>query len=147
MFDGLHTERGGDMGLSGARTANQHDIVGNIDKVATVKLSDQRLVDLAAGKVEAGKIPIGREPRDLELIGDGPHLALGRLGLEQLGEHRNGGFERRRPLCHEIGNGLCHTVHLEASEHHDDSATGRIMTHGGSPDAAHHSVRHWPSAH
>jgi hypothetical protein len=33
-------------------------------------------------------------------------------------------------------------VHLEALEHHDDSAAGRIMTHGVSPGAAHRSVRH-----
>src|SRR3546814_1407470 len=69
MLDGLNAQCRGDMGLAGARTADQHDIVGDVDKVAAVKLPDQRLIDLAAGKVEAGEIAIGREPRHLELIG------------------------------------------------------------------------------
>src|SRR3546814_13911947 len=92
------------MGLAGARTADQHDIVGDVDKVAAVKLPDQRLIDLAAGKVEVGEIAIGREPRHLELIGDGPHLPFGGFCLEELREDRNRRFEGGRPLLHEVGH-------------------------------------------
>ena len=42
-----------------------------------------------------------------------------------------------------FGDGLRHAVHLEAAQHDDDGTAGGIMTHGGSPRAAHHSVRHW----
>src|SRR3546814_8023541 len=72
MLDGLNAQCRGDMGLAGARTADQHDIVGDVDKVAAVKLPDQRPIYLAAGKVEAGEHAIGREPRQLEMIGEGP---------------------------------------------------------------------------
>src|SRR3546814_6659938 len=97
MLDGLDAQCRGDMGLAGARTADQHDIVGDVDKVAAVKLPDQRLIDLAAGKVEAGEIAIGREPRHLELIGYGPPLPFGGLSLEGLRGERNSSFRRGSP--------------------------------------------------
>jgi hypothetical protein len=50
-----------------------------------VQLPHQRFIDLAAGKVEAGKIAIGREPRDLELIGHGSHFTFSRLGFKATG--------------------------------------------------------------
>src|SRR3546814_1314621 len=37
MLDGLDTERRGDVGLSGAGTTDQHDIVGAVDKLADRK--------------------------------------------------------------------------------------------------------------
>jgi hypothetical protein len=58
------------VGLSGAGTADQDDIVGHAHKLTAMELADQRFVDLAAGKVEAGQISIDREARRLELIGD-----------------------------------------------------------------------------
>src|SRR3546814_18929511 len=59
MLDGLNAQCRGDMGLAGARTADQHDIVGDVDKVAAVKLPDQRLIDIADG-TENGRAS-GRE--------------------------------------------------------------------------------------
>src|SRR3546814_17011549 len=75
MLDGLNAQCRGDMGLAGARTADQHDIVGAVDKVAAVKLPDQRLIDLAAGKVEAGEIAIGREP-DRKSVVEGKSVSV-----------------------------------------------------------------------
>src|SRR3546814_1259691 len=69
MFDGLDAQRRCHMALAGARTADQHDIVGDVDEVAAMQLTHQSFIDLATGKVEAGQIAIDREARDLELIG------------------------------------------------------------------------------
>ena len=33
MFDRLHADRGGDVGLAGARSADQHDVVGVFDEL------------------------------------------------------------------------------------------------------------------
>src|SRR3546814_18433953 len=63
MLDGLNVQCRGDMGLDGARTAAQHDIVGDLAKVAAVKLPNPRLLDIAAGTVEAGGIAFGRDRR------------------------------------------------------------------------------------
>jgi hypothetical protein len=70
------------VGLARARPADEHDIVGGLDKVTAVQLPDQSFIDLAAGEVEAGQVAIGREACNLDLVGHGPNLALGGLGLE-----------------------------------------------------------------
>src|SRR3546814_17270609 len=74
MFDGLDAQRRCHMALAGARTADQHDIVGDVDEVAAMQLTHQSFIDLATGKVEAGQIAIDREARDLELIGHRSNL-------------------------------------------------------------------------
>ncbi len=107
MLDGLHAKRGGDVSFTRARAADEHDIVGGLDEVATMQLPDQGLIDLAAGEVEAGQVAIGREAGGLELIGHGADLALSGLGLEQLGEHRDGGFKGRSTLLGQFIDGLC----------------------------------------
>ena len=58
MFDGLDAQRRCHMALAGARTADQHDIVGDVDEVAAMQLTHQSFIDLATGKVEAGQIAI-----------------------------------------------------------------------------------------
>src|ERR1700719_3977681 len=58
MLDGLDADRGGEMRLARAGAADQDDIVGVFQELASVELTRQRLVDLAAGKVEAGKVAI-----------------------------------------------------------------------------------------
>jgi hypothetical protein len=96
MLDGLDAQRGGDVGLAGAGTADQHDIIGHVHKLAAVGLTDQRPIDLAAGEVEARQIAIGREPRDLELVGYRSHLPFGGLCLQKLGQDRDGRIESWR---------------------------------------------------
>jgi hypothetical protein len=56
MLDGLDADRGGEMRLACAGAADQDDIMGVIQELAAVELTRERLVDLAAGEVEAGKI-------------------------------------------------------------------------------------------
>ena len=147
MLDRLDAERGGDVGLAGSGAADQHDIVGAIDELAAMQLADHGLVDLAGGEVEAGQILVGREPGGLDLVGDRPDLALGDLGLEQLGEDRHRRIEGRRALFDEVADGLGHAIHLEAAQHDHDGGAGGIMTHGEPPcRAAYHSARHWPWA-
>jgi hypothetical protein len=67
--------------------------LGSIEELAAMELAHQGLVHLAAGEVEAGQILVGREPGRLELVGHRADLPLGGLGLEQLGQDRNGGLE------------------------------------------------------
>src|SRR3984957_19526230 len=69
MLDGLDADRGGEMRLAGAGATDQHDIMGVLEELAAMKLTCKRLVDLAAGEVEAGKIAIVRKAGGLELIG------------------------------------------------------------------------------
>ena len=68
MFDGLDADRGGEMRLARAGAADQDDIVGVFQELASVELAQLRLVDLAAGEVEASKIAIVREASGLELV-------------------------------------------------------------------------------
>jgi len=69
VLDGLDADRRGEMRLARAGAADQYDIVGVFQKLATTELAYKRLVDLAAGEVEAGEIAIVREAGGLELIG------------------------------------------------------------------------------
>ena len=63
MFDGLDAEGRGDMGFARAWPANQDDVLGTVAELATMQLTNQSLVDLACGKIEAGQILVSREPR------------------------------------------------------------------------------------
>src|SRR4051812_14921519 len=69
MLDGLDADGGGEMGLSRTGPADQDDVVGVLQELATVKLAHQSLVDLATGEVEAGEIAVVRKTRRFELIG------------------------------------------------------------------------------
>src|ERR1700729_2886091 len=87
MLDGLDADRGGEMRLPRAGAADQDDIMGVIQELAAVELTRERLVDLAAGEVEAGKIAIVWKAGGLELIGHRSHLSVGRLRLQELLRH------------------------------------------------------------
>ncbi len=149
MLDSLDPDGRSDVGLPGARTANQNDIVGVLKEVAAMELAHQCLVDVTAGEVEAMEVAISREARHLELIGRRAHFPLRRLGLEQLRQDWDGSLEGRCALFGQFADRLGHAMHLEAFEHDDDRTGGRIMTHGGSPKlcAGRRSAQHWPWAH
>ena len=68
MLDRLDADRGGEMRLARAGAADQDDIVGVFQELATMELTCERLVDLAAGEVEAGKVAIVRKAGGFELI-------------------------------------------------------------------------------
>src|SRR6202162_317515 len=85
MLYGLDADCGGEMRLPRAGAANQDDIMGVIQELASVELTRERLVDLAAGEVEAGKIAIVWKAGGLELIGRRYHLPVGRLRPQELG--------------------------------------------------------------
>ena len=61
MFDGLDADGRGQMRFARAWAADQDDVVRVLEKLAAVKLADERLVDLAAGEVEAGEVTVVRE--------------------------------------------------------------------------------------
>ena len=144
MLDGLDTERGGDVRLALAGSADQHNIVGAIDELAAVELADHGFVDLAGSEVEPSQIFVGGEPGSLDLVGDRPDLALSHLCLEQLGQDRYGCVERGRALLDQIADGLGHAVHLQRLEHDHHGGAGGIMTHGAAVHReGHRSARHW----
>jgi hypothetical protein len=58
MLDGLDADRGSEMGLARAGAADQDDIVRVLQELAAMKLTCERLVDLATGEVEAGQVSI-----------------------------------------------------------------------------------------
>lgn len=61
------------MRLACVWTADQEDVVGVVEEVAAMKLTDQRLVDLAGGKIEAIQITIGGKAGGFGLIGTRSH--------------------------------------------------------------------------
>ena len=138
---------GGDVRLAGYRPADQTDIVGTVHEVAAVQFPDQGFVHLIGGKVKASQILVGRETGRLDLVGDGPHLALGYLRLEQPVEDGHGGLEGWGALFDQFAHVLGHAVHLEGAQHHHDGSAGRIMTHGAVPcHEWRHSTQHWQAA-
>ena len=58
MGDGLYAERGGEVGLAGPGSADEHDVVGLLHELAAVQLADQRCVHRALGEVEAGEVAV-----------------------------------------------------------------------------------------
>ena len=164
MLNGLDAEGGSDIGFSGARAADQNDILRPIHERAAVQRPDGGLVDFAGGKVEAGEVLAGRKAGRLHVTGDGANLAFGQFGLQQLRQHRDAivgqtiprivclpssYLKSRCALPDQIGDGPGHAMHLQTAEHDDNGTGGRIMTHGGlrrSGCAGRHGVRHWPWA-
>jgi hypothetical protein len=115
MLDGLDADRRSEMRLARAGAADQDDVVGVFQELAAMELTGERLVDLAAGEVEAGEIAIVLEAGDLELIGRGSDLSVGRLGLQELRQDWHGGFEGRRALLGQFADRLSHAVHFEGA--------------------------------
>jgi hypothetical protein len=81
MLDRLDADRGGEMRLACAGAADQDDIVRVFQKLATMELTCERLVDLTADEVEPGEIAVVWKAGGLELIGCRSHLSVGRLRL------------------------------------------------------------------
>jgi DNA invertase Pin-like site-specific DNA recombinase len=98
MLNGLDADRRGDVRLARAGTADQNDVVGVVEELATMKLLHEGLVDLAASEVEAVQVTVGWKACRLELVGDRADFSLGGLGLEKLRQDRDCRLERRRPL-------------------------------------------------
>src|SRR5271165_1301461 len=67
VLNGLDADCRGEVRLAGAGAADQDDIVGVFQELAAMELTRERLVDLAAGEVEAGKIAIVRKAGGFEL--------------------------------------------------------------------------------
>ena len=100
------------MGLAGARATDQDHVLRPIHELTAMQCPDSGLIDLAGGEVEAREILVGWEARGLHVISDGAHLAFGQFGLQQLREHRDGGFNGWRALFDQVGDGLGHAIHL-----------------------------------
>ena len=66
MLDGLDAKGCGGIGFAGAWAADQHDILGAIQKLAFVQLAHCCFIDLAGGEVEAGEVLIGVECRRVQ---------------------------------------------------------------------------------
>ena len=53
MLDRLHAESCSDVGLSGAWTSDEHDVVGILHELTAMELAHEGFIDLTAGEVEA----------------------------------------------------------------------------------------------
>ena len=69
VLDRLDADRRSEMRLARAGAADQDDIVGVFQELAAMELTRERLVDLAAGEVEAGQVAIVWKAGGFELIG------------------------------------------------------------------------------
>src|ERR1700722_2864025 len=143
VLDRLDPDRNGEMRLAGTGAADQDDVVGVFQELAAMELTRERLVDLAAGEVEAGEIAIVRKAGGLELIGRRSDLSVGRLRFQKLRQDWHGGFEGRGALFGQLADRLSHAVHFEGAQHDDDGAGGGVMTHDAPPGlcAARRSAR------
>jgi hypothetical protein len=68
VLDELDADGGGDMGLAGAGSADQHDVLSCVEEAALVQLAHRGPVDLAGGEIEADEILVGRGDADEETI-------------------------------------------------------------------------------
>jgi hypothetical protein len=116
MLDRLDPDRGGEMRFAGSRAADQDDIVRILQELAAMKLTCERLVDLAAGEVEAGKVSIVRKAGGLDLISRRSDLPVRRLRLQELRQDRQRGLEGWGALFGQLADGLSHAVHFEVRE-------------------------------
>ena len=94
------------MGLAGSGAAYRHDIVCATDKLVSMESFDQGFVHFARFKVEPAQILVCWEPCCFDLIGDGPGLAFGHLGVEQFQQDRHGGREGRYALFDQFTDGF-----------------------------------------
>ena len=124
LLDGLDADRGGKMRLPGAGAADEDDVVRIFQELAAMELSHKRLVDLAAGEVEAREIAVVWEARRLHLIGRRSDLPISCLRLQELRQDRQSGLEGRRALFGQLADSLSHSVHLEAAQHDDPLPRG-----------------------
>ena len=99
MLDGLDADRGGEMrSLARAGAADQDDVVRVLQELAAVELAHQRLVDLTAGEVEAGKVAIVRKAGGFELIGRRPYLPVGCFAFKSCDRMGSAASKGRRAL-------------------------------------------------
>src|SRR5580698_2484008 len=106
VLDRLDADRRSEMRLARAGAADQDDIVGVFQELAAMELTRERLVDLAAGEVEAGQVSIVREAGGLELIGRRSHLSVGRLRFQKLRQDRQRRLEGRGTLLGQLADRL-----------------------------------------
>ena len=88
---GLAGQCGGQMGLAGARAADEHDVARRAHVFAGVELADPRLVHGRFPEVEAIEVTRHREARLAELVFVGTGLPVRELSLQQLPQPRGRG--------------------------------------------------------
>ena len=124
IFYRLDAKGGGDMGLAGARIADQDHVLPAVHEFAVRQGPDGGLVDLAGRGVEVGEVLAGREACGLPVMGVGPDFAFGQVGLQPLRQDRDGGFGSWSRLLEEIISGLRHAIHFQAALQDDDGSGG-----------------------
>ena len=68
MFDSLDSDRYSQVRLARAGDADQDRVMSVVQELAMMRLAEERLIDIAAGEVEAGEVAIVRKSSGLELI-------------------------------------------------------------------------------
>lgn len=115
------------MAFPGAGPASQDHVLGGVQELASMKLPDEGLVDLAGGEVEARQVLVSREARCLHVIGPSRDIPAGctagqwmdrtsrsaisafsscdRMGAVPEARLQRDRLERRRTLFHEVMDG------------------------------------------
>src|SRR5450830_1070744 len=143
MFNRLHAQGCGNVGLTRSWSSHENHVVGILQELTAVQLPNQGFIDLAVAEVEARQVSIGREPCHLELIGHRAYLPFGGLGLEPLRQAGLRSVKRWGPLYSQFIARLSHAMHLELSQHADDGRNCWVMAQGVLPSTG-HSAAHWP---
>src|SRR5450830_1634177 len=86
MFNRLHAQRCGNVGLTRSWSSHENHVVGILQELTAVQLPNQGFIDLAVAEVEARQVSIGREPCHLELIGHRAYLPFGGLSRRRICE-------------------------------------------------------------
>ena len=86
LSDRMPAERGGEVRLSGAGAADEHDVAGGGEVFPGVELADLGLADHGLPEVKAIESARDGEVREPQLILVGARLAVGDLSREQLSQ-------------------------------------------------------------
>src|SRR5258705_13205058 len=113
----------GQMGLSGAGTADQHGIALLGDEAAAGEIIDQRLVDGRALELEVIEILGKRQFGDGELVLDRAGLLLIDLGVEQVADNALGFVLTLDSSRHDLVEGGLHAVELELTHEVEELST------------------------
>lgn len=105
MHDGLDTGCCGNMRLARPGAADQADVVGVVKEIAAMELFNERLIDLAAGEVDAVQFAVGRR-EGRAVVGCYAVDRTSRTARFRLQKLRQGGnVERRRSLFGQFADG------------------------------------------
>ena len=107
----------GEMGLSGAGAADQHDVALALQEVAAGEFLDQGLIDRGSGDIEIGQLLGRRQLGGRHLVLDGARLLVGDLGLQQRTDDLLQRMTALEPVGEDVIVGGAHACKLQRRHH------------------------------